>query len=64
VIWNLEGDSASRLKWDGWSERTLKSKDALGITVEPLRSRARGGFCHARNTTYKDRRPIVIIGER
>jgi hypothetical protein len=64
VIWNLEGDSANSLKWDGWSGHTLKPGDELRITVEPLRSGARGGFWHARNTTYKDGRPIVVIRER
>lgn len=64
VLWNLEGDSANSLKWDGWSEQTLKPGDELRITVEPLRSGARGGFWHARDTTYKDGRPIVVIRER
>jgi len=61
VIWNLEGDSANSLKWDGWSGQTLKPGDELRITVDPLRSGARGGFWHARSTTYKDGRPIVFI---
>jgi hypothetical protein len=61
VIWNLEGDSANSLKWDGWSGQTLKPGDELRITVDPLRSGARGGFWHARSTTYKDGRPIVVI---
>jgi Family of unknown function (DUF6152) len=64
VIWNLEGDSANSLKWDGWSGQTLKPGDELRITVEPLRNGAHGAFWHARNTTYKDGRPIVAIGER
>jgi hypothetical protein len=64
VIWNLEGDRANSLKWDGWSGQTLKPGDELRITVEPLRDGARGGFWHARNTTYKDGRPIVVSGER
>ncbi len=64
VIWNLEGDSANSLKWDGWSSQTLKPGDELLMTVEPLRSGAPGGFWHARNTTYKDGTPIAIIRER
>jgi uncharacterized protein DUF6152 len=64
VIWNLEGDSANSLKWDGWSGQTLKPGDELRMTVEPLRSGARGGFWHARSTTYKDGKPIVVIRER
>lgn len=60
VIWNLEGDSANSLKWDGWSSGTLKPGDELLITVEPLRSGAPGGFWHARNTAYKDGTPIAV----
>jgi hypothetical protein len=64
VIWNLEGDSPNSLKWDGWSSQTLKPGDELLITVEPLRSGAPGGVWHARNTTYKDGTPIVVIREK
>ncbi len=64
VIWNLEGDSANSLKWDGWSSQTLKPGDELLMTVEPLRSGAPGGFWHARNTTYKDGTPIAVIHGR
>jgi Family of unknown function (DUF6152) len=64
VIWNLEGDSANSLNWDGWSNQTLKPGDELRITVEPLRSGAPGGVWHARKTTYKDGMPIVVIHEK
>lgn len=60
VIWNLEGDSPNSLKWDGWSSQSVKPGDELRLTVEPLRSGARGGAWHAHNTTYKDGTPIVI----
>ncbi len=64
VIWNLEGDSPNSLKWDGWSNQTLKPGDELRLTVEPLRSGAPGGAWHARKTSYKDGTPVVIVHER
>jgi hypothetical protein len=64
VIWNLEGDSSNSLNWDGWSNKTLKPGDEVRLMVEPLRSGAPGGGWHARTTTYKDGRPIVIIRGR
>jgi hypothetical protein len=64
VIWNLEGDSPNSLKWDGWSSQSLKSGDELRLTVEPLRNGAPGAAWHARNTTYKDGTPIVVIHEK
>jgi Family of unknown function (DUF6152) len=64
VIWNLEGDSVNSLRWDGWSNQTLKPGDELRITVEPLRSGAPGGVWHAHKTTYKDGTPVVIIREK
>ena len=60
VIWNLEGDSSNSLNWDGWSSQSLRPGDEVRLTVEPLRSGAHGGGWHARTTTYKDGRPIVI----
>jgi len=64
VIWNLEGDSPNSLKWDGWSSQSLKPGDEVRLTVEPLRGGAPGGAWHARNTTYKDGRPVVAIHEK
>jgi Family of unknown function (DUF6152) len=64
VIWNLEGDSPNSLKWDGWSSQSLKPGDELRLTVEPLRNGAPGGAWHARNTTYKDGTPVVVIHEK
>jgi hypothetical protein len=64
VIWNLEGDSPSSLKWDGWSSETLKPGDELRLTVEPLRSGAPGGVWHARKTTHKDGTPVAVVHER
>jgi Family of unknown function (DUF6152) len=64
VIWNLEGDSSNSLNWDGWSYRSLKPGDEVRLMVEPLRSGAPGGGWHARTTTYRDGRPIVVIRGR
>jgi Family of unknown function (DUF6152) len=64
VIWNLEGDSPNSLKWDGWSNQTLKPGDELRLTIEPLRSGAPGGVWHARKTTYKDGTPIAVVREK
>jgi Family of unknown function (DUF6152) len=64
VIWNLEGDSPSSLKWDGWSSQTLKPGDELRLTIEPLRSGGPGGVWHARKTTYKDGTPIAVVHEK
>jgi len=60
-IWNLEGDSTNSLKWDGWSNETLKPGDELQLTVDPLRNGAPGGAWHARQTTHKDGTPIVAM---
>ncbi len=60
-IWNLEGDSPNSLTWDGWSRDTLRPGDELRLTVDPLRNGAPGGAWHARQTTYKDGKPIVVL---
>lgn len=64
VIWNLEGDSPNSLNWDGWSSQSLRPGDELLMIVEPLRSGAAGGAWHARNTTFKDGRPIAVSREK
>jgi hypothetical protein len=64
VIWSLEGDSSNSLNWDGWSSQSLKPGDEVRLIVEPLRSGTPGGGWHARTTTYKDGRPIVVIRGR
>ncbi len=64
VIWRLEGDSPNSLNWDGWSSQSLKPGDEVRLSVEPLRSGARGGRWHAGGTTFKDGTPITIVPEK
>src|SRR5262249_427228 len=36
AVWNLEGPAPSLLARDGWSSQTLKPKDEVIITIDPL----------------------------
>ena len=60
AVWSLEGVSASSLVRDGWSSKTLKSGDEIKAKVTPLRSGAPGGAWAAKDTSFKDGKPIVV----
>ena len=60
AVWSLEGVSASSLVRDGWSSKTLKSGDEIKAKVTPLRSGAPGGAWVAKDTAFKDGKPIVV----
>ena len=60
AVWSLEGVSASSLVRDGWTSKTLKSGDEIKAKVTPLRSGAPGGAWAAKDTEFKDGKPIVV----
>jgi hypothetical protein len=60
AVWSLEGVSASSLVRDGWSSKTLKSGDEIKAKVTPLRSGAPGGAWAAKDTFFRDGKPIVV----
>jgi hypothetical protein len=60
AVWSLEGVSASSLVRDGWSSKTLKSGDEIKAKIAPLRSGAPGGAWVAKDTAFKDGKPIVV----
>lgn len=43
VEWSIEGNSPSTLSRQGWSKRSLKTGDAVTVTVHPLRDGQPGG---------------------
>jgi hypothetical protein len=57
--WNLEGTSPSALVRDGWSSKSLKSGDALKLTISPLRSGAPGGAWTADKINFRDGKPVA-----
>ena len=59
-VWSLEGVSASSLVRDGWTSKTLKPGDEIKAKVTPLRSGAPGGAWTAKDTSFKDGKPIVV----
>jgi hypothetical protein len=60
AVWSLEGVSASSLVRDGWSSKTLKAGDEIKAKVTPLRSGAPGGAWAAKDTFFRDGKPIVV----
>jgi hypothetical protein len=60
AVWSLEGVSASSLVRDGWTSKTLKPGDEIKATVQPLRSGAPGGAWSAKQTHFRDGKPVVI----
>jgi hypothetical protein len=42
-LWNLEGKPPSGVAPNGWLKNAVKPGDELELTIDPLRSRARGG---------------------
>ena len=60
AVWSLEGVSASSLVRDGWTSKTLKAGDEIKAKVTPLRSGAPGGAWTAKETSFKDGKPIVV----
>jgi Family of unknown function (DUF6152) len=60
AVWNLEGPAPSLLARDGWSSQTLKPKDEVIITIDPLRSGAPGGSWQSRKIKYRNGQPIMV----
>jgi hypothetical protein len=60
VVWILEGAAPSLLTRDGWSSQTIKPRDEVIITIDPLRSGAPGGSWQTRKIKFKDGRPIML----
>ena len=60
AVWSLEGVSASSLVRDGWSSKTLKAGDEIKAKITPLRSGAPGGAWAAKDTFFRDGKPVVI----
>jgi Family of unknown function (DUF6152) len=60
AVWNLEGPAPSLLARDGWSSQTLKPKDEVIITIDPLRSGAPGGSWQSRKIKFRNGQPIMV----
>src|SRR5258705_9292304 len=58
AVWNLEGPAPSLLSRDGWSSQTLKSKDEVIMTIDPLRSGAPGGSWQSRKIKFRNGQPM------
>ena len=60
TVWNLEGPAPSLLSREGWSSQSLKPKDELIMTIDPLRSGAPGGSWQSRRIKFKNGQPIAL----
>jgi hypothetical protein len=60
AVWNLEGPAPSLLSRDGWSSQTLKPKDEVIMTIDPLRSGAPGGSWQSRKIKFRNGQPIMV----
>src|SRR5262245_26119091 len=60
LIWNLEGPAPSLLSREGWTRQTLKPRDEIVITIDPLHSGAPGGSWQRRQIKYKSGEPLAI----
>lgn len=43
VEWSIEGNSPSVLARQGWTKRSLKTGDAVTVTIHPMRDGSTGG---------------------
>ena len=60
AVWNLKGPAPSLLSRDGWSSQTLKPKDEVIMTIDPLRSGAPGGSWQSRKIKFRNGQPIMV----
>ena len=60
VTWSLEGQSPGLLVREGWTSRTLKPGDDLGMRIAPLRSGAPGGAWAADQISFRDGRALKV----
>jgi Family of unknown function (DUF6152) len=59
-LWNLEGEPPDGLARSGWLSKALKPGDELELTIDPLRSGARGGAWNVNKMKFKDGRPVIV----
>jgi hypothetical protein len=59
-LWNLEGGASGGLARSGWLSKALKPGDELELTIDPLRSGARGGAWDIDKIKFKDGRPVIV----
>jgi hypothetical protein len=59
-LWNLESDRPSGLALKGWSSKALKPGDELELTIDPLRSGARGGAWNLNKIKFRDGRAVIV----